>query len=279
MSDTSERVAQARRRFARQMARASGCDDPRLREAFQAVPREDFLPPAPWRIVGLDGFGDQETSDPAALYRNVLVSLDRDKGINNGEPFLHAAWLGAVLPQSGETVCHVGVGHGYYTAILARLVAPGGQVLAIELDPDLARAATQALAAYPQVRVVCADATRTALPPCDLLYVNAGVSAPPLAWLEALRRRGRLIMPWRPAPDVGLAIIVTRIAGGFAVKVLMPSWFIPCVGASAASGEGPAPTPHKAATIRSLWRRADCEPDDSAVAVYPDLWFSSTAIA
>ena len=36
------------------------------------------------------------------IYDNVLVSLDRKHGINNGEPALHAAWLAIVDPQPGD---------------------------------------------------------------------------------------------------------------------------------------------------------------------------------
>ncbi len=47
---------------------------------------------------------DEETSDPAQLYADVLVILDRTKGINNSQPSLHAGWMAAVDPRPGETV-------------------------------------------------------------------------------------------------------------------------------------------------------------------------------
>jgi hypothetical protein len=46
------------------------------------------------------------SADPAYLYQNTLVALNADKRINNGEPCLHAAWIGAVAPKPGETVAH-----------------------------------------------------------------------------------------------------------------------------------------------------------------------------
>jgi len=42
------------------------------------------------------------SADAAYFYQNNLVALDTDKGINNGEPFLHAGWIGAVAPQPGR---------------------------------------------------------------------------------------------------------------------------------------------------------------------------------
>uniref|UniRef100_UPI0036729C69 hypothetical protein n=1 Tax=Pectobacterium cacticida TaxID=69221 RepID=UPI0036729C69 len=52
------------------------------------------------------------------------MALDDAKGINNGEPFLHAMWIGKLALRPGEAVCHIGAGTGYYTAVLARLVSP-----------------------------------------------------------------------------------------------------------------------------------------------------------
>lgn len=123
------------------------------------------------------------------------------------------------------------------------------------------------------------DATKASLPPSDLIYVNAGVTAPPLSWLKALRDKGRMILPWRPAKDVGLAIVVTRRDAGFSVKPLMPSWFIPCVGASSADESAKAPTSFEAWSARSLWSSDDRKPDETAVAIYKDVWFSSAAPA
>ena len=63
--------------------------------------------------------------DPAFLYQNLLVALDRERGINIGEPSAHAFWLGACNIKSAEKVVQVGVGSGYYAAILAHLVGRG----------------------------------------------------------------------------------------------------------------------------------------------------------
>jgi hypothetical protein len=52
--DTQTELAIVRRAYAKQTLAAAGIVDPRLQEAFGAVPREDFLGPGPW----LDGLGD-----------------------------------------------------------------------------------------------------------------------------------------------------------------------------------------------------------------------------
>jgi protein-L-isoaspartate(D-aspartate) O-methyltransferase len=265
--------------FATMMAVASGTTDPRFERAFELVRREAFVGPGPWHINVYQRTVETPSADPVFLYQNVLVRLDAAKGINNGEPFLHAAWIGAVEPKPGDAIAHIGAGTGYYTAMLSVLVLPGGIVNAFEIDENLARRARQNLEPFEHVEVIEGDATRLPLPPSDLIYVNAGVVTPPVGWLRALRPQGRLIFPWRPSSAVGLAIIVSRRPTGFSVKPLMTSYFIPCVGASDAGQCRKIPDQGEAWSTRSLWLTADREPDDTAVAISGDLWFSSAEIA
>ena len=187
-------------------------------------------------------------------------------------------WLGKVQPRPGEAVTHIGAGTGYYTALLARLVEPGGSVTAVEIEPDLAARAKANLAAYDNVEIVQADAVANPLPPSDIIYVNAGVVAPPAAWLKALKPGGRMIFPWRPSETVGLAVLITHLGNGFACRPFMGSWFIPCVGASAVEPGAKIPNRERAARTRSIWLAADKAPDRTATAVFEQVWFSSRRI-
>ncbi|WP_192260053.1 protein-L-isoaspartate O-methyltransferase family protein [Mesorhizobium caraganae] len=276
-------VEDARKFYAQLMAASAGSADPRLEQAFATVPREAFLGPGPWTVVAgralITGNGKIMTpsADPVHIYQDVLVALDADKGINNGEPSLHAMWIGRIAPRPGEAVSHVGAGTGYYTALLARLVSPGA-VTAFELEADLAAKATKNLETYDNVSVIHGDAVTSGLPPSDIIYVNAGVIAPPVAWLRALKPGGRMIFPWRPAQSVGLAVTVTRTDKGFACDPFMRSWFIPCVGASVANSAAKIPDLQQAARSRSIWLTSDRAPDRTATAVIGDVWFSSQAL-
>lgn len=272
------KIEDVRKFYARLMAANAASSDPRLEAVFASVPREAFLGPGPWTVIAGGGKIITPSADPAHIYQNVLVALDADKGINNGEPFLHAMWIGKLAPKPGEAVSHIGAGTGYYTALLARLVSPGGAVTAFELDDRLAEMARKNLETYGNATVVHGDAVTTPLPPSDIVYVNAGVVAPPAGWLRALRPGGRMIFPWRPAERVPLAVLVTRTEKGFACDPFMRSWFIPCFGASAASLAAKIPTRDQAARSRSIWLTRDKAPDRTATAIFGDVWFSSRSL-
>ena len=264
--------------FAKQMFAASGSADPRLERTFDLVPREAFLPPGPWKIQTEAGYIDSPSADPVYIYQNVLVALDAGKGINNGEPLLHARWIGAVTPGPGETVTHIGAGMGFYTAILSMLVRPGGQVIGFEVDADLANAAVRNLEVFENATIIAGNAATSEVSPSDVIYVNAGVVAPSERWLAALRPGGRLIFPWRPSPTIGIAVLVTRMASGFALRPLMPAYFIACVGAADAVDSPLIPDHNSAWRCRSICLRRNQEPDESAIATYQHVWFSSTPV-
>ena len=125
------------------------------------------------------------TADPAFLYQDILVAIAPERRINNGEPSLHAICLAALKVTEGETVVHVGAGVGYYTAIPEKLAGKSGSVLAYEIEQDLAQLAAINLSAWKNVSVVHLSGSQESLPPCDVIYVNAGATHPLDAWLDA----------------------------------------------------------------------------------------------
>lgn len=196
---SGERLDEVRVFFAKLMALASGSADPRLERVFEAVPREVFLGRGPWKVMVGGRYIQTPSKDPIYLYNNVLIALDDNKMINNGEPFLHAKWLGAVEISPGDVVTHIGAGTGYYSAIMSMLTLPSGRVTALEIDDLLAQRAIENLKPFRNVVVVTGNATTKSLPNSDVIYVNAGAVRPPVSWLDALNPNGRLIFPWSPA--------------------------------------------------------------------------------
>ena len=228
----ADRIAERRRIYAAEITRRAGVRDARIEAAFAAVPREHFAGPPPWRIGGGGLFGSASSDDPARLYEDVLIAIDARRGINNGQPSLHAQCIDALGLSAGETVLQIGAGAGYYTAILAELVGPEGWVIAYEIEPDIAKRAAANLAHHPQVEVRARSGIEN-LPLADAIYVNAAASHPLRAWLGALKTGARLIFPLQAARSTGAMLMVTRPERGDAwpARFLTGVVFIPCEGA------------------------------------------------
>ena len=228
----ADRVAERRRAYAAEITRRAGVADPRIEAAFAAVPREDFARPPPWRIGAGGLFGQASSDDPSRLYEDVLVAIDPARGVNNGQPSLHALSIDALALKEGDTAVQVGAGAGYYTAILAELVGPKGRVTAYEIEPDIAARAAANLARYAQVEVRARSGVED-LPLADAIYVNAAASHPLRAWLEALKPGGRLVFPLQAAHSTGAMLWVKRGERGVAwpARLLTGVVFIPCEGA------------------------------------------------
>ena len=214
-----DRAAKLRDFFACYIATRGAAEDPRIKTAFATIPREPFAGPGPWSILAAgqwntSSYVQTPDDDPAFLYQDVLIALDPTRGINIGEPSLHAHCLDALAPRSGETVLQVGAGSGYYTAILAYLVGSDGQVNAFEIDPELATRASQNLKQWPWANVYARSGTVEGLPSSDAIYVNAGVTQPNWAWLNALRPDGRLLFPLQAVGGSGGMLLVEKPRNG-----------------------------------------------------------------
>ena len=263
MDATEARSARLRGFFARVVAAAGGAEDPRIEQAFAAVPRDVFAGPAPWSIRVFGPWWQREPKrqyietpdgDPAYLYQDTLIALDAGRGINIGQPSLHALCLAAAAPRAGETVVQVGTGSGYYTAILAELVGPGGHVDGFEIDAGLARRAAGNLAPWPWAEVHAQSGAAGDLPPADLVYVNAGLTQPSPVWLDALRPGGRLIFPLQPEGGFGGMLLVERPPGE---EPVWPARFVSRAGFIACQAEQVAETGSKLAATFAAggWER------------------------
>ncbi len=289
-TEAADRSAKLRQFFASFITAKGGARDKRIEAAFAKVPREVFAGPAPWFIfsplpAGTRRFGTNyiqtPDDDPAFLYHDSLIALDADRGINIGEPSSHAMWLEALAPQPGETVLQVGAGSGYYTAILAELVGPKGHVHAFEIDPGLARRAQANLMAYPWAEVHATSGVAEDLPKSDAVYVNAGITQPSWAWLDALNPGGRLLFPLQPEGGFGGMLLIRKpLDGGlsWAARFVSRAGFIGCHGLQVAqTGRELAEAFAGGEWSRVQSFRLDEHPDESCWFNGGDWWLSTSA--
>jgi protein-L-isoaspartate(D-aspartate) O-methyltransferase len=294
-----------RKFFAHLVTSAAGAaKNQRLVEAFASTPREKYVGPGPWRIFAGGTLIETPSGDAAFLYQDVVVALAPDRHINNGQPTLHAICLSALNIQPGEKILHLGAGTGYYTAILAKLTGPSGTVEAYEIEPDLAARAAHNLGEHSNVTVHPRNAAEGQLPPCDVIYINAGATSPLDMWLDALRPSARLMFPLTPAdspggaPGAGAMLLITRPlqppnpnhrgaaappekpTDTYAARFLSPAMFISCVGArdeETAAKLGEAFKRGDARNVRSLHRRS--APDATSWCAGEDWWLSTAELA
>lgn len=229
-------IEECRAFYAQEVRFAASLSTPGLVEAFAKVPREKFMGPGPWQIgsadaramsaAGLVQMSYITVEDPREVYHNVVISLDRAKDINNGQPGSLGRWIDALALKPGARAYHLGCGVGYYTAIMAEVVGPQGNVVGLELQPDLAARARENLLGYANVAIEAGDGAVFDPGERDAIFVNCGVTHPQTKWLERLREGGRLVAPFTTAVNAtigqGLMIKIVRSNGKLTTEPVSP---------------------------------------------------------
>jgi protein-L-isoaspartate(D-aspartate) O-methyltransferase len=177
----------ARARMASELRQHGHALSPLVQDAFATVPRHVFVPE-----IG-----------PAAAYRDeALVIKCGPDGLpvsSSSQPAMMAIMLDQLGLRRGHRVLEIGTGSGYNAAVMSAVVGPHGEVVTIDIDPELvARAKASLLAAGADaVTVRCADGGYgdPGGAPFDRVIVTAGAWDIAPAWLEQLTPGGRLVLP------------------------------------------------------------------------------------
>ena len=251
----------ARRVYAEEIRVKAGLRSRALFEAFAAVPREHYLGPGPWLIkkggrgplhkLGKRLRGEYRLTadaDPRRIYGDVHVAIDAKRGLNNGRPGRLARWLDLLELRAGERALHVGCGVGYYTAIMAEVVGPRGQVVGVEIDAALAERARKNLSHFAHVEVLHADGGEVGAGAFDAIFVNAGATHPRTVWLDGLRRGGRLVLPLTAEDGRGALLRVAFDGRAHAASFVSTARVFHCAGSRDAEA---------GRLLREALRRAD----------------------
>jgi protein-L-isoaspartate(D-aspartate) O-methyltransferase len=155
--------------------RPSNVTDQRVLAAMNAVAREKFVPRG---VVAL-------------AYADVPVEVAPGRYLLDPRSFAKLVQLAGI--EAGDRVLDVGCATGYSSAVLARLSA---EVVALEQDADLVRAASQLLAnPVGKVEVVQGALIEGVKDqaPYDVIFVNGAIEQVPDTLLSQLAEGGRLV--------------------------------------------------------------------------------------
>lgn len=177
--------------------------------AMDEVPRVDFLPWPQRRFAAAD--------EPLSI----------GHGQTNSQPSTVARMLRLLDVRAGQRVLDVGSGSGWTAALLGHLVGPGGRVFGVELIPELAARARQAveLQAMPWVQVRPAESDTLGLPdvaPFDRILVSADAAKTPHELIDQLSRDGVMV-----APVVGEMHRIRRVDDGVETTLHGQYRFVP----------------------------------------------------
>jgi len=214
MAETMTDFAAERDAMIERQIHSRGIRDPKILEAFRAVPREEFLGPDYRELA----YGDH----PLPIEAGQTIS----------QPYIVALMIHAAEIKPGDRVLEVGAGSGYAAAVMSRIA---GQVVAIERQPDLVKVAEERMRrlGYDNVRIVEADATRGWEPeaPYDAILAAASGSHVPPPWVKQLADGGRIVMP---VGDPGWVQKLVKVTKGPADQLITEDLggvrFVPLIG-------------------------------------------------
>ncbi|MGQ9474304.1 MAG: protein-L-isoaspartate(D-aspartate) O-methyltransferase [Candidatus Caldatribacteriaceae bacterium] len=170
----------ARQRMITEQIIQRGIMEPLLLEAFQKVPREEFVP------ENLRKWAYEDTPLPIGYGQTI------------SQPFVVALMTEKIVPQPGKRILEVGTGSGYQAAILGAI---GCEVYTVEIIERLALSAEEKLRdlGY-NVAVRWGDGYFgwKEKAPFDAIIVTCSADHVPPPLLEQLKERGRMVIPVGP---------------------------------------------------------------------------------
>ena len=194
----------ARQKMIENQIRPNKVTDPRILDAFERVPREQFVPRS----------------------HQSIAYADEDLHLGDGryliEPMILARLVQTALPDENDVALDIGCCTGYSTAVLSQLVS---SVVAVESDEALVNTGNQNLADLEiDNAAIVHGPLRDGYPkqkPYSLILIAGGVEEVPEALLNQLTPTGRLVTVLHDGPgQIGRAVLFERVGGVTSRRVI-----------------------------------------------------------
>ncbi len=148
-------------------------------EAFEAVPRENFVP------IDLKEKSYEDTSLPIG------------HGATISQPYTIAFMLMLLDVRDGQKILEVGSGSGYVLALLSELNL-NGEIIGIERIPELADGSREKLSSYDNIKILKGNALKDVNEEgFDRILVSASSEDIPQKLLDKLKFNGKMVVPVR----------------------------------------------------------------------------------
>jgi protein-L-isoaspartate(D-aspartate) O-methyltransferase len=187
--------------------------NPKVLQAMRSTPRHLFVP-EPLRSQAYEDY-------PLPIGHGQTIS----------QPYIVALMTELLDPQPGQKVLEVGTGSGYQAAVLSPLV---GQVLSIEIIPELAKSSAELLKKLGYKNVVVREGDGylgwPEEAPFDRIILTAAPPNIPEALIRQLKAGGKLVAPVGESPFGQELVVVDKTADGkLRRRSIIPVRFVPMV--------------------------------------------------
>ncbi len=251
--------------------------DRRIEDAFRRVLRHWFLPDA----------------DPSDVYRDAAIVTHRTAdGIpvsSSSQPAIMARMLAQLELEAGHRVLEIGTGTGYNAALLSLLVGGRGEVVSIDVNPDICAAARRRLAdaGASNVTVLAADGwaatqDRSAF---DRIEATVGVWDLSRPWVEQLTPDGVIVAPLWLRAGLQASVAFRKVGERLEATNIEPCGFMRLIGPGAGAARyeriGPwtvsldQPNPERITLLADLLQ---APPSVERAPLLPAGWFTPIAL-
>lgn len=195
----------------------AGALTPEWLSAFEAVPRELFVPDRIWPGIA-DGTEQTALVDRAkdpdawfeAVYSDVPLTTQWDDGRHSGDglgatptssnsmPRMVFSMLADLDVREGHRVLEIGTGTGWNAGLLAARLG-GANVISVEYDEDVSKGAVENLRRAGLAPLALVGDGRLGHPagaPFDRVIATCSVGEVPRTWIEQTRPGGVIVTPW-----------------------------------------------------------------------------------